>query len=989
MYLVVVNPFLDYRRGDVITNSTLIAQYLASAYVPNVVLINPNGDVPPSLPDFLAGNLALGTGSTSFLELTGTGYSRKAITFGPMVVGRVSNRAASSFSAGGTWPSATQYAIYDASNNLMFWWLNPSPFTLTSGGSSGVSAGLFQLIFPDLVNPPVSATVFFNADAQIATMAPSTVVIAGSDLEENSGVLSYVTPSGGGGALSAIAPLAVIANAGTATAVPTGVLLDAANFAINGGKIVPTGTVTSVNTTDTGHVVKQGGSPLLYARYAGWGGFLALGSNAGAAIISAGTTPAIGTTLVGGDSGKFLTTGGENTYFGNLTGVYNATGDFNTVMGDAAMWHDPNSSNNSYFGCDTARNYCSPIGSNTGIGQSVFHQGGGNQNTAVGQGCMSGNGGVILLTGSITTTDVITITNTSQQATFTGTISGNTLTVSGVTGTIAIGQYVDGVGVTSCQITAGSGSTWTVGGGAQTVGPVAMTGGAFAKFVLTVPMTGLSTLAQAATAITAAYNAVSAWYRSGERTASVRDSVNVGIYGLGNSASGDFLAIGTSVSGAATEVLTVTNGSSGFANIAIGYRAMFGAYQAASNYNVCIASNSMYALTTGTGNIGIGYNVLNSLTTATGAIAIGYDSANNLTTSTGVTIVGYQAGKVLTGATNTMIGYRAGWNQTTGTGTTVVGANAGPAGAATNCTVIGANALGNASATGTGNTALGASALQNLNTAGTAQTAVGASAMAAWVGTDASLTNANVAVGYLTGFGGASSTYFGATLVGIRAGFALTSGASNTLIGARAGEALTTGGNNVLIGWNVARTTLQTGTNNIIVSANSTPVDVPATSTSFMLNIQNSIAGVLAGGTNPRINAVGMGGVLGVLKGANFNVTTDQAIVIDCETSSSAGYLSSSAKYVITEIRVVFASGASLTTAQGAFYTAASKTGTVIGATTTAYTGVTGAGKQQKLSGLAGMDSDVFTAATLYLSLTTAQGAAATADVYVFGYPLS
>jgi hypothetical protein len=80
---------------------------------------------------------------------------------------------------------------------------------------------------------------------------------------------------------------------------------------------------------------------------------------------------------------------------------------------------------------------------------------------------------------------------------------------------------------------------------------------------------------------------------------------------------------------------------------------------------------------------------------------------------------------------------------------------------------------------------------------------------------------------------------------------------------------------------------------------------------------------------------------------------------------------------------------ASLTTAKGALYTAASKGGTIIGATTTPFTNCTGATTMQRLSGLANEDTNTFTAATLFLSLTTAQGGAATGDVYVMGIPIN
>jgi len=80
---------------------------------------------------------------------------------------------------------------------------------------------------------------------------------------------------------------------------------------------------------------------------------------------------------------------------------------------------------------------------------------------------------------------------------------------------------------------------------------------------------------------------------------------------------------------------------------------------------------------------------------------------------------------------------------------------------------------------------------------------------------------------------------------------------------------------------------------------------------------------------------------------------------------------------------------ASLTTAKGALYTAAAKTGTIIGAPTTPFTNCTGATTMQRLQALTNEDTNTFTAATLFLSLTTAQGGAATGDVYVMGMPIN
>lgn len=66
----------------------------------------------------------------------------------------------------------------------------------------------------------------------------------------------------------------------------------------------------------------------------------------------------------------------------------------------------------------------------------------------------------------------------SPTASFTGTIVGTTLTVSGVTGTITPEMTLTGTGVISgTKIVSGSGTTWTVNTNhASSIGPVAMTG---------------------------------------------------------------------------------------------------------------------------------------------------------------------------------------------------------------------------------------------------------------------------------------------------------------------------------------------------------------------------------------------------------------------------------------------------------------------------------------------------------------------------------
>lgn len=111
--------------------------------------------------------------------------------------------------------------------------------------------------------------------------------------------------------------------------------------------------------------------------------------------------------------------------------------------------------------------------------------------------------------------------------------------------------------------------------------------------------------------------------------------------------------------------------------------------------------------------------------------------------------------------------------------------------------------------------------------------------------------------------------------------------------------------------------------------------------------------------------------LLGKLASANMNSTADQAIPI------------SSSKYVIRRIVAVNAS-TSLTLAVGGFYAAASKA-TAIVANTQVFSALTGASKYLDCTVNALALSDIRTETTLYLSLTVAQGGAATMDVYVFG----
>jgi hypothetical protein len=126
------------------------------------------------------------------------------------------------------------------------------------------------------------------------------------------------------------------------------------------------------------------------------------------------------------------------------------------------------------------------------------------------------------------------------------------------------------------------------------------------------------------------------------------------------------------------------------------------------------------------------------------------------------------------------------------------------------------------------------------------------------------------------------------------------------------------------------------------------------------------------------VTGVGQTGIIGFLKSANMNITTDNTIPLT---------LAGASKFVITSILVTNAS-ISLTTAQGGVYSAASKGGNAIVASTQAYSALTTSTSLLSLTLASAGTNQTYAVSNLYLNLTNAQGAAATADIYVFGIPL-
>jgi len=119
------------------------------------------------------------------------------------------------------------------------------------------------------------------------------------------------------------------------------------------------------------------------------------------------------------------------------------------------------------------------------------------------------------------------------------------------------------------------------------------------------------------------------------------------------------------------------------------------------------------------------------------------------------------------------------------------------------------------------------------------------------------------------------------------------------------------------------------------------------------------------------------GVLLGRLIGANMNITTDQPFIMT--------KFSTLVPFRIAKITAGNGS-VSLTTAAGGIYPAASKGGTAVVANSQVYSGVTGASLIVSLTIAATPGNTIYAPSTqLYLSLTTGQGAPATADLYVWG----
>lgn len=112
--------------------------------------------------------------------------------------------------------------------------------------------------------------------------------------------------------------------------------------------------------------------------------------------------------------------------------------------------------------------------------------------------------------------------------------------------------------------------------------------------------------------------------------------------------------------------------------------------------------------------------------------------------------------------------------------------------------------------------------------------------------------------------------------------------------------------------------------------------------------------------------------LIAVVRSVNMNSTSDQ--IIDLSPN----------KYIIRRVVVTNAS-VSLTTAVGGIYTGPGKTGTAVVPAGQTYAALTSHTKFLNTGQHISTITDAFVTDPLYFSLTTPQGVAATADIYIYG----
>lgn len=364
------------------------------------------------------------------------------------------------------------------------------------------------------------------------------------------------------------------------------------------------------------------------------------GKNAGAAYNLASTTDLYSSVGIGTGALQSLTSiQAENVAVGAWSSQYVTTGGLITSVGMHANGSNTVAPGITAIGNDTLRDaiVISGGGYVTAVGQAaVAHGAPGDGVVGVGSQALRGNSAVVILGGTKTTGNTITI--------------GATSATSGLVGTPLSKTYTVLSGDTMATIAAGVAALVN----ASVTGP-----SYFLECVVNGPLPD-------------------------------------GTYALsmnfpGTTTTGWALAFTATTSGGATCTVAVVGGSSPTQAVAIGNDAAVGTAMGALSNLTAVGHHAGLSLTTGSFNTLIGSSAGGSLmtghdnavvgedsfwvaTTANGCVVLGTTAAMNVTTSTDLTIVGGQAGNAVTTANfSTLIGHGAGATFATGNGVILIG----------------------------------------------------------------------------------------------------------------------------------------------------------------------------------------------------------------------------------------------------------------------------------------------------------------------------
>ena len=348
------------------------------------------------------------------------------------------------------------------------------------------------------------------------------------------------------------------------------------------------------------------GVPLLTQSLASSNPTVNLGQGSGSALLPKSTW----STLVGTNAGHlYIGATGHFSAFGAQSGYNNSTGTYDAAFGDQAGYSWITDVNEVAVGTQNSKySIYAGTGNNDSSGALAMYSGGGFQNTAHGAYALYGNSGSILLGGTATNNDTIKLVCTYNSYFSPSTIGPITITTSETTTQMA-----------AALVTAINNN------------------GTFVQY-------GLGNLQQTNT------------------------GPLISLIFPGSSTQGPYTPSCTpTITGSATETVTVGPGRNGQGNVAEGYEALYGTQMGAANYNEGIGVLSGQNVTSGSYNLFVGYNSGNGLTTGSGNVFLCPEgcTAPTAATSNAAYIWGNNASPTLT---------ITGMNAPTSSLTTVAGA---------------------------------------------------------------------------------------------------------------------------------------------------------------------------------------------------------------------------------------------------------------------------------------------------------------------------